>query len=785
MHPAGEDVDLYHAFFLDAEHGWIVGQKGTILVTRDGGTTWTEQTSGTEKDLLHVHFANPYSGWITGKEGAILVTRNGGRNWYSQAQKNEKNPGDIYSVFLTEAHTGWIVGTKGTIMRGDPPAYAPWPVDPVVTTSRAGIDNRIDVSFAIADGDTKVKRALVSARSASAAKAAWSEPDVAKAPDKKDGRWQVTWKPDEYNIRPGDKVDYRIWIDDGGAAPLPEIQPAGFTFDPWFAQFLREYWQPIVGTVAVFSGFLLYIGAFGLVLLVAPAKLAYLGSAPNIEGRPSGNLAFIWDLVSKWFVNVFFAWLSRHRRVRRAWTKLYINGQSKFDDLGKARAAFVMEPDVLDAWVARSAKKAEAALTQLDLYQQRAIYVELPVRVGDRKMIERPNAETLRPLFAKDRAVISIIGGGGSGKSTLACALARWALAENPDERIAPHRMIPVFIMQDTTNLVDAVTQNLRRMLGDEELPEDLVRGLMARQRLLVIIDALSEREAATQAHIEKVFGENVPINTIVITSRAEPKLYNVDRATLFPVRLDAARVVPFIIGYLDRMDDVGPLKDGRMQLRLGERILGLAESGGQKTPLTPLLVTLFVNSAVQRGAEGLPIDDMPAAVPEVFVDYLRRLNAGPQAGGAVSDDVFIRAAQAFATASLGVNLVPQDFTPDEAAEALSKAGITTDARSMIDRMVTSGVIERRSPGGFEVLRFSLDPAAEYLAAGRKLYAMKGATREDLQNYLAGLRGVEGYPHAPEGFLVAFATCYRAYRREFSLPDVPLPWERVELAVAA
>jgi len=39
--------------------------------------------------------------------------------------------------------------------------------------------------------------------------------------------------------------------------------------------------------------------------------------------------------------------------------------------------------------------------------------------------------------------------------------------------------MVPVFVVRDTTNLVEAVTQELRRMLGDEELPDDLVRALM------------------------------------------------------------------------------------------------------------------------------------------------------------------------------------------------------------------------------------------------------------------------------------------------------------------
>jgi len=142
--------------------------------------------------------------------------------------------------------------------------------------------------------------------------------------------------------------------------------------------------------------------------------------------------------------------------------------------------------------------------------------------------------------------------------------------------------MIPVFIVQETTNLAETVTQELRRMLGDEELPSDLMRGLMTKQRLLVIVDALSERQPETQQHVQQVFTQDVPLNALVITSRTEPSLGAVDRTSLYPVRLDAASIVPFIIGYLDRMNAVPQLKDGRAQLQLSERILTLAESGGR-----------------------------------------------------------------------------------------------------------------------------------------------------------------------------------------------------------
>jgi hypothetical protein len=338
--------------------------------------------------------------------------------------------------------------------------------------------------------------------------------------------------------------------------------------------------------------------------------------------------------------------------------------------------------------------------------------------------------------------------------------------------------MIPVFIVQETTNLAETVTQELRRMLGDEELPSDLMRGLMTKQRLLVIVDALSERQPETQQHVQQVFTQDVPLNALVITSRTEPSLGAVDRTSLYPVRLDAASIVPFIIGYLDRMNAVPQLKDGRAQLQLSERILTLAESGGRKTPITPLLVTLFVDSALRRAVNGLSFDDMPEVVPEVFVDYLRRLNSGvAKPDGPVSDELFIRAAQTIAAVSLGKNLIPQDFSPEDAADALKRDGANNQESALLSRLIASGVIERRTPAGFVVLRFNLDPVAEYLAGIRLLFRMKAASHEEWHSYLSSLERTINYPEGPEGYLAALAICYKAYKEDFSLPQVLFPWD--------
>jgi hypothetical protein len=87
-----------------------------------------------------------------------------------------------------------------------------------------------------------------------------------------------------------------------------------------------------------------------------------------------------------------------------------------------------------------------------------------------RPIIDLPDAQTLRRFFERPRAIVSIIGAGGSGKSTLACAIARWAIASEPEERLLPHKMLPVVVVEDTENLLRTAAQILRRMLNSNNI---------------------------------------------------------------------------------------------------------------------------------------------------------------------------------------------------------------------------------------------------------------------------------------------------------------------------
>ena len=86
---------VWGVYFTDVNNGWIVGGisdslgSSYILHTEDGGTTWTQQESGTGYMLSSVHFIDANTGWVVGGGGTILHTTNGGVTFVEEEQTSE------------------------------------------------------------------------------------------------------------------------------------------------------------------------------------------------------------------------------------------------------------------------------------------------------------------------------------------------------------------------------------------------------------------------------------------------------------------------------------------------------------------------------------------------------------------------------------------------------------------------------------------------------------------------------------------------------------------------
>jgi photosystem II stability/assembly factor-like uncharacterized protein len=110
-------VSCYGVRFIDANHGWAVGDNGTIIRTVDG-TNWAVQASGVTHSLFGISFGNSSSGWIVGGEGTnltgvILNSTDGGASWHTQLNGV---PHILYGASFPNALTGWAVGELGYVL---------------------------------------------------------------------------------------------------------------------------------------------------------------------------------------------------------------------------------------------------------------------------------------------------------------------------------------------------------------------------------------------------------------------------------------------------------------------------------------------------------------------------------------------------------------------------------------------------------------------------------------------------------------------------------------------
>ncbi len=75
-----ENIDFREVFFVTIDKGWVAGDKGTIIHTKDGGVTWTAQMGGdpqgAEKPVRLLTFLDETHGWAV-KDGRILRTEDG------------------------------------------------------------------------------------------------------------------------------------------------------------------------------------------------------------------------------------------------------------------------------------------------------------------------------------------------------------------------------------------------------------------------------------------------------------------------------------------------------------------------------------------------------------------------------------------------------------------------------------------------------------------------------------------------------------------------------------
>ena len=79
---------VFGIHFIDERCGWVVGDKGLLLKTVDGGGNWqrVKVPGGTLNDIVFVG----QKGWIVGGGGMILHSDDGGKGWRWQMGSGRK-----------------------------------------------------------------------------------------------------------------------------------------------------------------------------------------------------------------------------------------------------------------------------------------------------------------------------------------------------------------------------------------------------------------------------------------------------------------------------------------------------------------------------------------------------------------------------------------------------------------------------------------------------------------------------------------------------------------------
>ena len=125
---SGTTEDLNDVFVMSATNICVVGNNGTILLSIDGTNFSTiTQTSGVTANFNGVTFFDAHVGWAVGDSGALVVTKDGGLIWEDQTVTDSRTglkvTGNLNSVAFYNLNDGLVVGDAGLILRTSDSGY--------------------------------------------------------------------------------------------------------------------------------------------------------------------------------------------------------------------------------------------------------------------------------------------------------------------------------------------------------------------------------------------------------------------------------------------------------------------------------------------------------------------------------------------------------------------------------------------------------------------------------------------------------------------------------------
>ena len=90
----------------------VVGERGHILISNDGGTTWRQAKVPTRSTLTGVWFRDKKRGWAVGHDEVIVRTTDGGNSWKRVHWDPEAESPFLDVLFVGESR-GFAIGAYG------------------------------------------------------------------------------------------------------------------------------------------------------------------------------------------------------------------------------------------------------------------------------------------------------------------------------------------------------------------------------------------------------------------------------------------------------------------------------------------------------------------------------------------------------------------------------------------------------------------------------------------------------------------------------------------------
>jgi hypothetical protein len=384
-------------------------------------------------------------------------------------------------------------------------------------------------------------------------------------------------------------------------------------------------------------------------------------------------------------------------------------------------------PRVLDAWVSRHVRKARRNFERKRTVDERSVHVPVPVHL-DKETVPELKGQHLRGVLGAGTGRLLIWGEGGSGKTSIACRIARWAMADAPDQRPAPHWMLPVLIERELDFEVgagkDPFTETVHgdlETLIEARVSNDLLAALLERRRVLVIVDHLSEMTEMTRGRVRPDV-PGFPASALIVTSRLEERLGDRPKAALQPMRVTGDYLFEFLGAYLRARGVRAEFPDREFGLA-GTRIADLV---GERA-VTVLLVKLYLDRLIEiKQRQGDVDKDMPRNIPSLMLQYLNDVNRGVPERERRDPRAVHRDAQALGMACLEERFVLAPASLDQAVRPALAAIDPEEIPERLDYLERRlRLIETIEPERDRV-RFLLDPVAEYLAGLHLVERYKG-----------------------------------------------------------